>query len=181
MTTLTTSDTTTLPIYRFKFSDEFMEPLTEFSSKHRFDDAALFKVYWERWEVQPQNADLIEQEERRLKTLGYEGNIHEKMYKTVRYYLKNKSLEKKEPKKRRKYVTLDKEFLEKMDDHILQVAMVNNMKPAYAFNNFISLSDNMRQVDDQIKTMMENEMTEVEANNKIKKTYKNRYYLQQKN
>jgi hypothetical protein len=158
-----------------------MVPLTEFSSKHRFDDAALFKVYWERWEVQPQNADLIEQEERRLKTLGYEGNIHEKMYKTVRYYLKNKSLEKKEPKKRRKYVTLDKEFLEKMDDHILQVAMVNNMKPAYAFNNFISLSDNMRQVDDQIKTMMENEMTEVEANNKIKKTYKNRYYLQQKN
>jgi hypothetical protein len=158
-----------------------MDPLTEFSSKHRFDDAALFKVYWERWEVQPQNADLIEQEERRLKTLGYEGNIHEKMYKTVRYYLKNKSLEKKEPKKRRKYVTLDKEFLEKMDDHILQVAMVNNMKPAYAFNNFISLSDNMRQVDDQIKTMMENEMTEVEANNKIKKTYKNRYYLQQKN
>ena len=180
MTTLTTSDTT-LPIYRFKFSDEFMVPLTEFSSKHRFDDAALFKVYWERWEVQPQNASLVEQEERRLKTLGYEGNIHEKMYKTVRYYLKNKSLEKKEPKKRRKYVTLDKEFLEKMDDHILQVAMVNNMKPAYAFNNFISLSDNMRQVDDQIKTMMENEMTEVEANNKIKKTYKNRYYLQQKN
>ena len=43
MTTLTTSDTTTLPIYRFKFSDEFMGPLTEFSSKHRFDEAALFQ------------------------------------------------------------------------------------------------------------------------------------------
>ena len=103
------------------------------------------------------------------------------MYKTVRYYLKNKSLEKKEPKKRRKYVTLDKEFLEKMDDHILQVAMVDNMKPAYAFNNFTSLPDNMRLVDEQIKTMMEKDITEVEANNKIKKTYKNRYYLQQKN
>ena len=181
MTTLTTSDTTTLPIYRYKFSDEFMEPLTEFSSKHRFDEAELFKMYWDRWESQPQNVSLVDREERRLKAIGYEGDIHEKMYKTVRYYLKNKSLEKKEPKKRRKYITLDKEFLEKMDDHILQVAMVDNMKPAYAFNNFTSLPDNMRLVDEQIKTMMEKEITEVEANNKIKKTYKNRYYLQQKN
>ena len=165
MTTLTTSDTTTLPIYRYKFSDEFMGPLTEFSSKHRFDEATLFKMYWDRWESQPQNASLVDREERRLKAIGYEGDIHEKMYKTVRYYLKNKSLEKKEPKKRRKYITLDREFLEKMDDHILQVAMV----------------DNMRLVDEQIKTMMEKDITEVEANNKIKKTYKNRYYLQQKN
>jgi hypothetical protein len=181
MTTLTTSDTTTLPIYRYKFSDEFMGPLTEFSSKHRFDEATLFKMYWDRWESQPQNASLVDREERRLKAIGYEGDIHEKMYKTVRYYLKNKSLEKKEPKKRRKYITLDKEFLEKMDDHILQVAMVDNMKPAYAFNNFTSLPDNMRLVDEQIKTMMEKDITEVEANSKIKKTYKNRYYLQQKN
>ena len=95
MTTLTTSDTTTLPIYRFKFSDEFMEPLTEFSSKHRFDEAVLFKMYWDRWESQPQNASLVDREERRLKAIGYEGDIHEKMYKTVRYYLKNKSLEKR--------------------------------------------------------------------------------------
>ena len=155
---MTTSDTTTLPIYRYKFSNELMEPLTEFSSKHRFDEASLFKVYWERWESQPQNISIVDREERRLKMLGYEGDMHKKMYKTVRYYLKNKSLEKKEPKKRRKYVTLDKEFLEKMDDHILQVAIVQ-----------------------QIKTMMNNDMTEVQAGNKIKKTYKNRYYLQQKN
>jgi hypothetical protein len=39
----------------------------------------------------------------------------------------------------------------------------------------------MRLVDEQIKTMMEKDITEVEANSKIKKTYKNRYYLQQKN
>ena len=98
---MTTSDTT-LPIYRYKFSNELMEPLTEFSSKHRFDEASLFKVYWERWESQPQNISIVDREERRLKMLGYEGDMHKKMYKTVRYYLKNKSLEKKEPKKRRK-------------------------------------------------------------------------------
>ena len=177
MTTLTTP----LPIYRYKFSNELMERLTEFSSKHRCDEASLFKVYWERWESQPQNISIVDREERRLKMLGYEGDMHKKMYKTVRYYLKNKSLEKKEPKKRRKYVTLDKEFLEKMDDHILQVAIVQDLKPAHAFNNFTSLSDNTRLVDEQIKTMMNNDMTEVQAGNKIKKTYKNRYYLQQKN
>jgi len=157
----TTASATALPIYRFKFSNKLMVPLTEFSNKHRFDEPELFKVYWDRWELQP--------------------DIHEKMYKTVRYYLKNKSLEKKEPKKRRKYITLDKDFLEKMDDHILEVAIVQDMKPAHAYNNFISLSDNMRLVEEQIKELTEKDMTELAATNKIKKTYKNRYFLQQKN
>ena len=76
---MTTSDTTTLPIYRYKFSNELMEPLTEFSSKHRFDEASLFKVYWERWESQPQNISIVDREERRLKMLGYEGDMHKKI------------------------------------------------------------------------------------------------------
>ncbi len=177
----TTASATALPIYRFKFSNELMEPLTEFSNKHRFDDPELFKVYWDRWETQPQNIALINAEKDRLVSQGYDGDIHEKMYKTVRYYLKNKSLEKKEPKKRRKYITLDKDFLEKMDDHILEVAIVQDMKPAHAYNNFISLSDNMRLVEEQVKELMETEMKEIVAMNKIKKTYKNRYFLQQKN
>jgi|TARA_B100000902_G_C27101591_1_gene809073 hypothetical protein len=177
----TTASATSLPIYRFKFSNELMEPLTEFSSKHRFDDPELFKVYWDRWETQPQNIALINAEKDRLVSQGYDGDIHEKMYKTVRYYLKNKSLEKKEPKKRRKYITLDKDFLEKMDDHILDVAIVQDLKPAHAYNNFISLSDNMKLVEEQVKELMEKEMTEPAATNKIKKTYKNRYFLQQKN
>ena len=124
---------------------------------------------------------MINKEKDRLASQGYDGDIHEKMYKTVRYYLKNKSLEKKEPKKRRKYITLDKDFLEKMDDHILEVAIVQDMKPAHAYNNFISLSSNMRLVDEQIKELTEKDMTELAATNKIKKTYKNRYFLQQKN
>jgi hypothetical protein len=177
----TTASATALPIYRFKFSNELMGPLTEFSNKHRFDEPELFKVYWDRWESQPQNIELINKEKDRLVSQGYGGDIHEKMYKTVRYYLKNKSLEKKEPKKRRKYITLDKDFLEKMDDHILEVAIVQDMKPAHAYNNFISLSDNMRLVEVQIKELTEKDMTELAATNKIKKTYKNRYFLQQKN
>tara|TARA_Y100000591_G_C21799223_1_gene681141 strand:- start:652 stop:1191 length:540 start_codon:yes stop_codon:yes gene_type:complete len=177
----TTASATALPIYRFKFSNELMGPLTEFSNKHRFDEPELFKVYWDRWESQPQNVELINKEKDRLASQGYDGDIHEKMYKTVRYYLKNKSLEKKEPKKRRKYITLDKDFLEKMDDHILEVAIVQDMKPAHAYNNFISLSSNMRLVDEQIKELTEKDMTELAATNKIKKTYKNRYFLQQKN
>lgn len=177
----TTASATALPIYRFKFSNELMGPLTEFSNKHRFDEPELFKVYWDRWESQPQNVELINKEKDRLVSQGYAGDIHEKMYKTVRYYLKNKSLEKKEPKKRRKYITLDKDFLEKMDDHILEVAIVQDMKPAHAYNNFISLSDNMRSVEEQIKELTEKDLTELAATNKIKKTYKNRYFLQQKN
>ena len=68
-----------------------------------------------------------------------------------------------------------------MDDHILEVAIVQDMKPAHAYNNFISLSDNMRSVEEQIKELTEKDLTELAATNKIKKTYKNRYFLQQKN
>ena len=57
-----------------------MEPLTEFSNKHRFDEPELFKVYWDRWESQPQNVELINKEKDRLVSQGYAGDIHEKMY-----------------------------------------------------------------------------------------------------
>ena len=176
----TTASATSLPIYRFKFSNELMDPLTEFSNKHRFDDPELFKVYWDRWITQPHNIEIISKEKDRLNNLGYDGDINDKMYKTVRYYLKNKSLEKKQPKKRRKYITLDKEFLEKMDDHILDVAIVQDLKPAHAYNNFISIWENMRLVEEQMQELIAKDLTELAASNKIKKTYKNRYFLQQK-
>ena len=63
----TTASATALPIYRFKFSNELMDPLTEFSNKHRFDDPELFKVYWDRWITQPHNIEIISKE----KNIGY--------------------------------------------------------------------------------------------------------------
>ena len=155
--------TTELPIYRFKFSPEFMGHLTDFANKHRFDDTEVFKMYWDRWEVQPQNLEQINKEKEHLTRQGYNGDIRDKMFKTVRYYLKNKSLEKKKAKKRRKYITLDKDFLEKMDTHILEVAIVQDLKPAHAYNNFTSISENMALIDIQMKELQTKNLTEVDV------------------
>ena len=46
------------------------------------------------------NKEIINLESDRLLRLGYTGNVGTKMYKSARYYFKNKSTKKKEAKKR---------------------------------------------------------------------------------
>lgn len=169
-----------IPIYRYKFSEEFMNTLANFANSHRYDDAGVFKERWDRWTANDQNISEIIKEEKRLSTLGYDGDMEDKMYKTVRYYLKNKSLEKKEPKKRRKYISIDRIIISEMDNHINDEALPNLMKPSVAYNNFTSQSEYSNLMDKEINRLGDLGMEEKPALDKIKKTYKNRYYLQQK-
>ena len=58
------------------------------------------------------------QEARNLENLGYRGDVKTKMYKSVRYYYKDKSDKKVDPKKRRVYISLDGDILDSIDSHI---------------------------------------------------------------
>jgi hypothetical protein len=165
-------------IYRYKFTEEMMNNLTEFAGTHRFDEIPIFREQWARWYTR--NKTSIDEENAHLIKIGYTGDIHEKMYKTVRYYLKNKSVEKKEPKKRRKYIQVDKDILNIMDSHISNFGITKNIKPAFAYNNFMSLSEYSNELTNEITRLMELGLNEPEADAKIKKTYKNRYFTQQK-
>ena len=107
--------TTMSRTYRFKFDTTFMNYLKEFSRLHKFDEPAAFKDNWNVW--CDENKEIIKQEADRLKAAGYEGNALIKMYKSVRYYFKNKSNEKTKPKKRRQYVGLEPEFRDAIDEH----------------------------------------------------------------
>ena len=69
----------------------------------------------------------------RLVELGYAGDIADKMYKSARYYYKNKPPAQKSPKKRRKYVRLSGDILALMDDHFGE----NREKPSISFQMFI--------------------------------------------
>jgi|TARA_B100000795_G_scaffold250087_1_gene218026 type II secretory pathway component PulJ len=165
-------------IYRFKFTEQMMGNLTEFAGKHRYDENPTFRERWDRWRAS--NEEIINRENENLTKLGYTGDIYEKMYKTVRYYLKNKSLEKKEVKKRRKYVPVEKDILTIMDYHITNFGITKNMKPAFAYNNFMSLSEYSNELTEEVTRLMVLGLSEPEADAKIKKTYKNRYFTQQK-
>ena len=72
-------------------------------------------------------------EARRLLNLGYNGNIEDKMYKSGRYYFKNKNSDKTVPKQRNTYIKLTKTILEAIDNYIEH----NHYKPATAYLEFL--------------------------------------------
>ena len=82
--------------YRYKFSSEFLVNLKDFARIHKFDEPSAFKDNWKIW--CDENKEIIKEEADRLKTAGYEGDALVKMYKSARYYFKNKSNEKKSQK-----------------------------------------------------------------------------------
>lgn len=173
MSTLTTSN-----IFRYKFDSPIVNLINTFATTHKYDDASQFRDEWD--EFIEDNKASIDREKQRLTNAGYTGDINSKMYKSARYYFKNKSTEKTKSKQRRKYVTLNKGFLADMDRHISTVAFPQEMKPAHAYNNFISDATYSEKLDDALQKMLDNDWKEPAAESKLKKTYKNRYFIRQK-
>ena len=80
-------------IYRYKFTQSFMDELYQFSKIHQYDDRKSFKEAWLLW-VET-NLDMINTEIARLTDLKYDGDIVDKMFKSARYYFRKKSTKKR--------------------------------------------------------------------------------------
>ena len=169
---------TATDIYRFKFSPEFMDKLKEFTNVHKYDDSDIFNEAWSRWCMR--NEDSILKEKKRLKDLGCEKEVYNKMYKTVKYYLKKKPEVKAQPKKRRKYVTIDKSYIQLIDNHV--VFCINNemTKPQECYKDFIDTKENEEMLMRLKEEIMECGLSEDEYIKKLKKTYKNRLFVLKK-
>jgi len=171
----------TKPIFRYKFSDDFVAELYKFSKIHQYDDRRSYKDAWSIW--LEENSEIVEAECQRLGELDYTGNVLEKMFKSGRYYFRKKSTNKKEPAARRSYVSVDKSLLDTMDRHIASKMreFADGLKPSNAFIDYIGIYNDIHNdfVSDLHKQGI---MDPVEIQDKIKKTYKNRYFtLFQKN
>ena len=163
-------------IYRFKFTEEFMEELHNFSKVHQYDHRKDFKEAWVKWA--DNNEDIISKEVDRLKTLGYPNDdiIDDKMFKSARYYFRKKSSVRPEPKQRRQYIVVDHELLDKMDLHIISNIYNEDYKPKTAFIMFCKEYKVVLQ--QTILTMGEKGVFDAKLiEDKIKKTYKNRYFM----
>jgi len=161
-------------IYRYKFTNEFTHELFKFSKIHQYDERKAFKEAWTIW--MEDNDDIVNEEYRRLKELGYQGDIFDKMFKSARYYFRKKSTEKKEPSKRRIYVGTQKDLIEAMDEHIKSNIISGEFKPSEGFDEFCK--QNISVIKEEIAKLFcagYKDENEIEA--KIKKTYKNRYFL----
>jgi len=161
-------------IFRYKFTDDFTGELFKFSKIHQYDHRKDFKEAWNIWTED--NDDIVSEEVRRLTNLGYDGDILDKMFKSARYYFRKKSTEKKEPLKRRDYIAIQRDLLDAMDDHIKSKINADDYKPSDGFDEFCKA--NIDLLKEEVNILCRNGFTNsVEIKNKIKKTYKNRYFL----
>ena len=161
-------------IYRYKLSEDIMSAITDFSKIHQHDDRKDYKEAWEDWcDI---NNDLIDTESRRLEELGYEGDLNNKMYKAGRYYFRTKNTtDTIEPKERRVYVSMNSDVIEQMDDHIVSNMKSVDYSPAQGYSTFCQ--SNIELLREEIIRLSETGMTEKDIVSKIKKTYKNRYFI----
>ncbi len=168
------NDNINIGIYRYKFTNEFTNELFKFSKIHQYDDRKVFKEAWETWI--DENSEIVNLEYRRLNELGYDGDIFDKMFKSARYYFRKKSTEKKEPTKRRIYVGSQKDLLEAMDEHISLNIKSGDFKPSDGFDEFCK--ENINLLKEEVNLLCRAGITDSnQIKEKIKKTYKNRYFL----
>ena len=173
------ADTTrAIKTYRYKFSDVILEEMTKFAKIHSADTKELFKDAWNIWKEDQK--PLIERELHRLQGEGYDGNIHDKIYRSIRYYFCKKSNKKQEPKKRRAYISINKEILDKMDNHIKTSVLDKTFKPSIAYNEFIE--SNNKILENELDTLMKRHNVSKDLlREKLLKTYKNRYFIYRQN
>jgi len=161
-------------IFRYKFTDDFTSEMFKFSKVHQYDHRKDFKDAWQIW--LEENNDIVEEEVRRVTNLGYDGDVLDKMFKSARYYFRKKSIEKKTPAKRRAYVGTNKELIEAMDEHIKSRVNDKDYKPADGFCEFCDTKSEL--LKEEVNKLFKSGFTDSNLiKNKIKKTYKNRYFL----
>lgn len=179
--------------YRYEFSKEFMEKLYYFSKIHEYDDLKDYKDAWDIWVND--NIQEIMIETRMLESNGYTNNVLNKMYKSARYYLRKKrTTEKKEPVNRRPYYGVDRNLLRIMDSFISSSNSNNSnnkksIKPSESFASFCEIHS--KDISDEINKINETQIDAISESishsilssilmDKIKKTYKNRYFIYSK-
>jgi hypothetical protein len=122
-----------------------------------------------------ENKELVESEVERLSDLSYDGSIVEKMYKSARYYYRKKGTEKKEPRQRTAYIGVQQELLEAMDNHI-NTNINKEFKPSKGFEDFCK--ENIELLKEEVERLVLCNIKDAgEIKKKIKKTYKNRYFV----
>jgi hypothetical protein len=175
-----TIDENNYNIYRYKFTDDIISELYDFSKLHQYDDKLTFKDAWKEWI--DNNISMINREEFRLKEIGYEGCVKTKMYKSCRYYFckkGNNNTNNNKADRRKKYIMLNSSILNSMDKHIIQNMTIKHYKPSIGYEDYCKLNINLLKED--ILCMHQLNMTNDDIKLKIKKTYKNRYFIISRN
>ena len=168
-------------IFRYKLSDSILEHITDFARIHQYDDRHAYKAAWSVW--LNKYAEITEREVARLAALNYKGDVLDKMFKAGRYYFREKVITTEENEENRKekkknartYIVMEKDVIQAMDLQLTTIINKPNFKPANGFKLFCAQHTDMLRREISRLTDEEEVDAEILAN-KIKKTYKNRYF-----
>jgi hypothetical protein len=97
-----------LKTYRFVLSEHIVAYLNQFAKKHQHDGRKDFKENWQIWIEDEEIKPELNEEIKRLRNDGFVGDALDKMFKSTRYYYRNKSnnTENNKEKKRKNLVPL---------------------------------------------------------------------------
>lgn len=182
--------------FRHTFSQEMVAELEKFSKTHLNTERKEMKEKWQEWIKEERIAAQIAREKDRMEKEGYTGSMDDilyKMYFSVRYYFQKKinkddiiieeEEEYEEEEKtgifNKKRYRFSSEFLKYTDDYIKTQNLEKS--PIDNFMEFMNISKSVL-LEEIIKIKSYYELKEIdkaaseEIFNKIKKTYRNRYY-----
>jgi hypothetical protein len=194
-------------IFRYKLSDDTMTLIAKFSKLHQYDDRHAYKNAWTLW--LNENRDFVTREEMRLTQLGFIGDVVDKMFKAGRYYFREKKEGKKEVvkeevkddekkkekvvKQTRNYIAMNYEFIKAVDTHLTKSIKTIDFKPQTSFIQFVEENKDILQVEvRRLYAIITNNSGSVvggsdrkleihkEIMTKLKKTFKNRYFVMSK-
>jgi len=186
-------NTTHHRVLRFEFSPAVIHAVTAFVGTHRYDDRKTYKEAWTAWLLTGDIAALLDAEHARLNNLGYTGDVADKLFKSARYYFRGKlqqqsqqqaqQQQQSQQRRRQKYVSVNRSLLDAMDAHIERGITT----PAAGFADFCTAHTEDAVLKTEVASLFErynqtNQTNETkimkEILDKLKKTYKNRYFMQ---
>jgi hypothetical protein len=189
MDTIATTNINTIKarVLRFEFSSELIEHVAAFANMHQYDDRKTYKEEWIQWLANDEIAALFKTEVARLSDLGYKGDIADKLFKSGRYYFRGKKVQtpqsdesQSSTKKstRQKYVSVSRDLLDIMDEHIERGLRSETYTPANGFAEFFKTHADHDVLKAEVVALSKNETNQNKAiYEKLKKTYKNRYFM----
>ena len=193
-------------VLRFEFSNAVIDALKAFTEVHRYDDRKIYKEAWAQWLAHDEIATLFKSDVERLTNLGYTGDVADKLFKSGRYYFRQKTCGFQGTARRaeplcpnlslhaeplgvrgasapRKYVTMNRALLCAMDDHIERGLRTNDAyTPAIGFSDFFKTHASSDLLRTEVANLIQRHYHD-DANapkkihEKLKKTYKNRYFI----
>ena len=186
-------------IYRYKLSEYLLNSVQESFLNEPIpgpykavNELFAFKCFWNNWKMN--HSHIINKEVETLKMKGYDKDPIEKIDKSIVYYhrckigakigakmVSNNELNDGKPttiigyNKGKKYIKISKRFMTFVLNHI-QIDLKNRrLKPSKAYDDFIVkyASD----IKDEVYKLEQSKLSKEYIENKIKKTYKNQYFL----